>query len=241
MSKANSDSSAAVLGVFLVLALGLLGWLLGDAALSFKAMERTVTVKGLSEREVPADVATWPISFQVASNEFDDVFTQIESKTALVSEYLEGYGIERDEITPAPPAITDLYAQQWGDKQHIKFRYTGTGTLTVYTDKVDAVRRAMADVIELGKRGVAIGGPHGGPMQSQFLFTGLNDLKPEMIEEATRKAREVAAKFAQDSDSRLGKIRTASQGQFTISDRDTTTPHIKKVRVVSTIQYYLSD
>lgn len=76
---------------------------------------------------------------------------------------------------------------------------------------------------------------------TEYLFTRLNEIKPGMIEEATTKAREVARKFAKDSDSRLGKIKKASQGQFSINDRDKNNPHIKKIRVVSTIEYYLSD
>ena len=74
-----------------------------------------------------------------------------------------------------------------------------------------------------------------------FIFSKLNDLKPEMIEEATKNARAVAEKFAEDSKSRLGKIKSASQGQFSVEDRDSSTPHIKQVRVVSTVEYYLSD
>ncbi len=95
-------------------------------------------------------------------------------------------------------------------------------------------------LIELGKSGIVLSGDDY-QSRTQYLFTGLNDLKPKMIEEATRNAREVAQKFAADSDSRLGKIRTAYQGQFSIQDRDGNTPHIKKVRVVSTIEYYLAD
>ena len=98
----------------------------------------------------------------------------------------------------------------------------------------------MGALLELGKQGIAFTGD---PYQNQveYLFTRLNGIKPEMIEEATRNAREVAQKFAEDSRSRLGKIRRASQGQFSIEPRDTNNPHIKKVRVVSTVEYYLSD
>ena len=98
----------------------------------------------------------------------------------------------------------------------------------------------MTRLVELGKQGLAIAGADY-EARTQFLFTRLNDIKPDMIEAATRNAREVATRFAQDSDSRLGKIRRASQGQFSIDDRDSNTPHIKKVRVVSTVEYYLSD
>jgi hypothetical protein len=112
--------------------------------------------------------------------------------------------------------------------------------VTVYSNDIEAVRRAMTKVAELGREGVAVGGQDY-ESRTQFLFTGLNELKPGMIEEATRNAREVAEKFARDSDSRLGKIKTATQGQFSINDRDSNTPHIKKVRVVSTLTYYLDD
>lgn len=238
----NSPASSVVLSLGLVAGLSALGYLLADAALSVKALERTVTVKGLSEREVPADAAAWPLTFQVASNDLDEVYDTIESKSAIVRIFLEGYGIAGEDVSLSPPSVTDLLAQQWGDKSQIKFRYTGSASVTVYSADVAAVRKAMANVLELGKQGVAVSGSDYPQQASRiFLFTGLNELKPGMIEEATKNARAVAAKFAQDSDSRLGKIRSASQGQFSIEDRDSTTPHIKKVRVVSTVEYYLSD
>jgi hypothetical protein len=120
------------------------------------------------------------------------------------------------------------------------YRYTATSTVTVYSSDVAAVRKAMQDVISLGQKGVALSG-EGYQSQTQFEFTGLAKLKPAMIEEATKNARSVAEKFAEDSDSRLGKIRSAQQGQFSIEDRDSTTPYIKKVRVVSTVEYTIAD
>jgi hypothetical protein len=138
------------------------------------------------------------------------------------------------------PSITDRQAQGYVSSQPSEFRYYGSSIVTVYSTQVDAVRRAMTQIVDLGKQGVAVTGQEYGA-QTEFLFTGLNDIKPEMIEEATKNGREVAEKFAADSQSRLGKIRTAQQGQFSINDRDSTTPYIKKVRVVSTITYYLSD
>lgn len=235
-------AGSLILGICLVLGLASLGYLAGHAALSVKAMERTVTVKGLSEREVSANVAAWPLTFQVASNNLDEVYQTIEARSATIREFLKGYGISDDEIILSPPNVTDVYAQQWGDQSSVKFRYTGSGTVTVHSEQVAAVREAMANVLELGKQGVVVAGEqYAGQRSGNFLFTRLNDIKPEMIEEATKKARSVAEKFAQDSNSQLGKIKRARQGQFSISDRDSTTPHIKKVRVVSTIEYYLSD
>jgi hypothetical protein len=231
-----------VLGVCLFLGLATLGYLLGDAALRVKGLERTVVVKGLSEREVPADVAIWPTTFQEANADLNALFASLEAKNALVIAFLTGHGLPREEITVAPPAVVDLYAQSYGDRQRAPFRYTGSSTITVYSKNVGAVRAAMADVIELGKQGIAVAAAnYETQKQTQFVFSGLSEIKPPMIEEATKNARAVAEKFAADSQSRLGKIKSAQQGQFSIEDRDSTTPYIKKVRVVSTVEYYLSD
>ena len=238
----QNRTGSLILSIGLVLGLFSLGYLLRDAALSVKSLERTVTVKGLSEREVPANIAAWPLAFQVASNNLDEVYKTIESKASIVRKFLEGFGISEAEISLSPPNVVDLLAQQWGNKEQIKFRYTGSAAITVYSENVSAVRKAMSNVVELGKQGVAISGSlYPNQASNLFLFTKLNELKPEMIEEATKNARAVADKFAQDSNSRLGKIKSAHQGQFSIVDRDSTTPHIKKVRVVSTVEYYLSD
>ena len=242
MAPVNDSISRSIAGLGGCLLIGLiaLGWLIGHAALEVKALERTVVVKGLSEREVPADIAIWPLTFQEANADLNGIFEAIQRKNTLIAEFLVSHGIPKEEITIAPPAVTDLYAQSYGDKSHILYRYTGSSTVTVYSTKVDAVRAAMQDVIALGKKGVALSG-EGYQGQTQFVFSGLSVLKPDMIEEATRNARSVAEKFAADSDSQLGRIRSAQQGQFSIENRDNTTPHIKRVRVVSTVEYYLAD
>jgi uncharacterized protein len=232
--------SLVVVGASLLLGFIALGWLVGHAAVKVKRLERTVVVKGLSEREVPANVAIWPLTFQEANNDLNSLFSSMQRKNGVITEFLVGHGIARDAISVAAPAVNDLHAQSWGDKSNILYRYTATSTVTVYSSDVEAVRKAMKDVISLGKQGVALSG-EGYQGQMQFEFTGLSELKPAMIEEATKNARAVAEKFAADSESRLGKIRSAQQGQFSIENRDSTTPHIKKVRVVSTIEYYLAD
>lgn len=181
------SKSITILGGCLLAGLIALGWLLGHAALQVKELERTVVVKGLSEREVPADVAIWPLTFQEANAELNGIFEAIQRKNALITGFLVAHGIPKEEITVAPPAVTDLHAQSYGDKSHILFRYTGGSTVTVNSSKIDAVRAAMQDVIS------------------------------------------------------LGKIRYAQQGQLSIENRDSTTPHIKRVRVVATVEYYLAD
>jgi len=236
----NSKVSALVLGVFIFLGLATLGYLLGNAAIKFKEYERTVTVKGLSEREYEADIVIWPIQFTEASNNLGELYDSIERSTEKIQVFLEENGISQEEITFSIPSITDKSAQQYGNQAKAEFRYTAMQTVTVYSKNIKSVRSVMGTLSELGKQGIVFSG---GNYQSttEYLFTRLNEAKPGMIEEATRKAREVAEKFASDSKSTLGKIRKASQGQFSINARDKNNPHIKKVRVVSTVEYYLSD
>jgi hypothetical protein len=238
--QAGTHGSALILGISIVLGLVGLGYMLGDAAREYRAYERVVTVKGLSEREVPADIVIWPISFTGADNDLGDLYRSLESRTVAIREFLQQRGIAADAITLSPPSITDKSAQQYGSGQRPEFRYSAIQTVTVYSADVTAVRAAMTGLAELGKRGIAF---TGGDYRSQveYIFTGLNNIKPAMIEEATTRAREAARKFAEDSDSRLGKIKRASQGQISISERDKNNPHIKKIRVVSTVEYYLSD
>ncbi len=228
------------LGFFVFAGLLVMGYLLADAAVSVKEYERTVTAKGLSEREVPADVVIWPIRFTVAGNDLTELYDAIDANTAEIFAFLESNGLSQSAMSTGAPAITDKLAQQYGNQGRAEFRYSAVQTVTVYSNDVERVRALSARLSDLGKRGIVFSGGNYGD-QTEYLVTRLNDLKPEMIEEATRKAREVAEKFAEDSRSVLGKIRRARQGQFSVSPRDKNNPHIKKVRVVSTVEYYLSD
>ena len=236
--KQHSIAPSVVLGGLLCVGLLLLGLTLSRAVVNLRALERTVTVKGLSEREVSADIAVWPIKFSEAASDINQLAVTMEEKTRLVQAFLADQGFPNDEITASAPSIVDRYAQGWSRDQGLRF--AASATVTVYTTDVDRARAAMGEAAALGKAGIAVSGQDY-EARTEFLFTGLNDLKPEMVEEATRNARLVAEKFASDSESRLGKIKRASQGQFSISDRDSNTPHIKRVRVVSTIEYYLAD
>jgi len=227
----------------LLLAAGMVAsaWVLGQALLQFKQADRGVEVKGLAEREVPADTAIWPVAFSEADNDLPRLYQTLQEKNAKIVAFLQASGFKPDEISVSAPSITDRQAQDYGNAQLAeRLRYTGKSTLTVYTRQVDRVREAMARLAELGKQGIALSAENY-ENRTQFLFTGLNALKPAMIEEATKNARIAAEKFSEDSDSRLGKIRRANQGQFSIEDRDASTPYIKKVRVVSSVEYRLID
>lgn len=229
---------SALLGAFLFA--GLLGaaYLLANSIVDIKQMERTVEVKGLSEREVPADIAIWPISFNMADNDLVNLYQTIEQQNAKVVDFLKTRGFTESEITISTPAVVDKLAREYDSSYASRFRYTASSTITVYTSQVDLARESMIKVVDLGREGIAIAGDN---YSTQFIYSQLNQIKPEMIEEATRNARQAADKFASDSDSRLGKIKRANQGTFSIENRDSSTAHIKKVRVVSTVEYYLSD
>ena len=232
--------SAILLGGFVCIGLMALGFQISKGIIQIKSLDRTVTVKGLSEREVPADTAIWPITFQEAGNDLNDLFSSIQQKNVLVVDFLKNIGFKTEEISVSPPGILDKQAAGYSGTDTFKFRYSGDSTITVYSQDVDSIRKAMNKLVDLGKQGIAFT-RQGYQTQTEFIFTKLNDLKPEMVEEATKNAREVAEKFARDSNSTLGKIKKASQGQFSINNRDNNTPYIKKVRVVSTIEYFLSD
>ncbi|MCF8076948.1 MAG: SIMPL domain-containing protein [Desulfotignum sp.] len=236
----NKRYDSFILGVCLVIGLGLLGFLLGNALIQFKQSDRTVTVKGLSEREYEADIVIWPIQFTTVGNELEDLYSAIDQSAESIQTFLQNAGIKQEEITVSTPAIVDKSAQQYGNESTLLFRYTASQSVTVYSDNIKAVRTVMGKLSELGKQGIVLTGENY-ESQTEYIFTRLNDVKPDMIEEATKKAREVAEKFALDSKSKLGKIRSASQGQFSIRPRDKNNPHIKQIRVVSTISYFLSD
>ncbi len=239
MPEQNVKSSF-ILGFFLFFGLAFLGYFIGTSAIKFKEYERTVTVKGLSEKEYPADIVLWPIQISVADNDLSNLYVSLGGDIKSVIDFLIKNGFKTADITMSPPSIIDKLAQQYGNNSKIEFRYTAIQTITVYSTKVSSARSTMNKLVELGKKGIVFSGDNYRNI-TEYIFTKLNEVKPKMVEEATTKEREVALKFAKDSNSKLGKIKKAKQGQFSINNRDKHTPHIKKVRVVSTVEYYLSD
>jgi hypothetical protein len=236
----NYIKESLLLGIFICLGLAILGLSIGNSIFKIKGMERTVTVKGLSEREVKADIAIWPIKFTNAANDLAELYGLVEQNSSQIITFLKENGFKDHEISASSPSIIDKQAQGYSNYNKIKFRYTASTIVTLYTNEVDKVRKTMGKILNLGKHGIVLSGNEYNS-RPEFLYSKLNDIKPAMIEEATKKAREVAVKFAKDSHSKLGKIKRASQGLFTIKNRDKNTPYMKKVRVVTTIEYYLSD
>ena len=167
------------------------------------------------------------------------LYSQIESTNNAITSFLKSNGIPESEFSVNAPQVNDLQADRYGN-QTVPYRYIVTTVVVVTSSQVKKINELMEKQTQLMQQGIAVvAGDYN--YQTLYEFTDLNKVKPEMIAEATKNAREAANKFAEDSESRLGKIKTASQGQFSIEDRDQYTPYIKRVRVVSSIQYYLKD
>jgi len=232
-------AAAFILGIFLFAGFGAFGYFLNKTAVEYKMLDRTVTVKGLSEREYPADIVIWPISYRVISNNLQRLYEKLDDSTLLIKNFLRSEGFNATEITVSQPLVEDKVANAY-NAANITYRFKAKRTITVYSHDINKTRAAMGHIAKLGKQGVSFSG-YEYDNRVEYIFTRLNEVKPQMIEEATKKAREVAEKFAADSRSKLGKIKQARQGQFSIMQRDQNNPHIKKVRIVSTIEYYLSD
>lgn len=226
-------------GLFVMIGLVVLGLQIPRAVGKFRSYDRTVNVKGLCEKEVKADKVIWPVVYKVMANDIQSVYDQTDGNNALILSFLKDGGIKDSEITVSVPNISDKFATEYGSNDRA-YRYIATNVVTVCTSDVDAVLALRSRQAELLKKGIVIGG-NSWENPVEFKYEGLNEIKPEMIEEATRNAREAAQKFAKDSDSRLGKIKTANQGTFTIENRDSNTPYIKKVRVVTSVTYYLKN
>ena len=232
-------SQMIVVAVIIAIGLYLSGWALGHAIIEVKNKDRVVSVKGLAEKEVSADMVIWPLTYKEIGNDLVSIYTTVNQKNSTIINFLKKNGLPDNEITTSAPQIIDMEADRYSNNR-VPYRYNVTSVVTVTSTQVDKVRELMYRQTDLLKQGIAISvGDY--QYRPQFMFTKLNDIKPEMIEQATKNARNAAVKFAKDSESELGKIKTAYQGQFSIDDRDANTPYIKKVRVVTTVDYYLKD
>ena len=225
--------------IILAVAILCLGAFFYRAQIDVKDRDRVVFVRGLAEREVSADFVIWPIVYKEVGNDLAELSATLQSKSQILEKFLLENGIQKENITYSTPAIVDADGELYSGGKHA-YRYVATVVATVATNDVALVRKVMEKQSELLKHGIAFSG---GDYQYRtiYSFNGLNEIKPAMIDEATRNARTAAEKFAKDSDSKLGKIKTATQGVFSIENRDENTPHIKKVRVVTNVQYFLED
>ena len=225
------------LGCCLMIGLIVGAILLGSAIKAVRADDRVVSVKGLCEREVKADRVICPFAYKEGGDNLQELYMTIEEKNGIIIDFLKEAGIASADISVAAPKVLDTRTE-WSGSQN-RYAYIVTSVITVCTDKVDEIIRLQSRQGELLQKGIAMA--NNWEYQPVYSFTQLNEIKPSMIETATKNARETAEKFAADSESELGKIKRATQGQFSITDRDSNTPYMKNVRVVTSVDYYLKD
>lgn len=219
-----------------LIALGIMfgGWYIYLGMSKFANKDRAVTVKGLSTREVEADHAVWPLSYGWNGNDLPSLYAQLENVTARVKKHLLSLGFEEADIRQGSITVSDNWSDYYGNHRP-EYKYTLSTSLIVSTDKVQLVVSSQGKEAELLKEGIIVKTER---WNLDYQYNGLPELKPLMIEEATRNARAVAQKFAEDAKCSLGSIRRASQGQFSI-ENDEYQPWVKRVRVVTTVDYIL--
>ena len=198
------------------------------AARDFSKQGTYVEVKGLSEKIVKADTAIWSMNFEIKSNNIDTLYSDIEKNITTIKTFLKEKGFEESEINVAPVNIyQDTYKEAL-------YRYNSNNQLSVYTKKVDQAKAASNETLQLVKKGVVLN-----QNSISFEFSDLNSIKPEMLAEAIKNARETAGQFADNSGSSVGSIARGNQGVFDITEKDPGSPEYKKIRVVSTLRFLL--
>lgn len=254
----NLSSKHSVWGVPATLvSLGLIfgGWLLGSQIKATRLNDRYVSVKGLVEKKVKSDLAVWPLTFKEAGDDLSLVYGRTEADKKTVLQFLQQEGLQSSEIEIGIVRVVDTQATEYGGAGRAPYRYVVDQVITVRTPRVDQVASASQKTILLLQKGIVLSGNVLNPSQGvTYKFTGLNSIKPDMITEATRNARAAADRFAADSGSKVGSIRQANQGVFSILSEDAgpeagaqdynanfaaDASLMKTVRIVTTVEYYL--
>lgn len=220
-----------------MLALGIFcaGFFIKNGINNFAYRDRVVTVRGLAERQVEADYVTWPIQYNVAGDDLLALYDQIQNYNSTIVKFLKANGLTDDDISVNPPDTYNATANQY-QSDTFQYKYSLSCTVTVATEKVAKVRELLDRQAELLKEGVPYSNSY-----IEYEYRALNSIKPAMIAESTKAAREAAQRFGNDSDSKIGSMKSATQGQFTIDVVNSSTPYLMNVRVVSTVSYYLED
>jgi hypothetical protein len=255
MNGANQSnrSGMALLGFLLAAGLVLSGLVLGAQIKATRLGDRYVTVRGLAERNVTSDLAIWSLSYTDAGDDLAPLFAKSQADRKAIMDFLSQQGIQPSEIELGIVDVTDTQANQYGNNNRASRRYIIQQSITVRTSRVDTVAAASQKTIQLVQKGVVLSGNNGGGLT--YKFTGLNSIKPDMISEATRNARAAAERFATDSGSKVGAIRQATQGIFSIlaansggdtgqqgyGNNEDETSIMKTVRVVTSVEYYLNN
>jgi hypothetical protein len=223
----------------LLLAIGIYagGFFIGNGISNWNSGRRIIAVKGLSEREVPASVATWTVGYAVTGNDLDAINRKLSDNTKSVLAFLKTAGFDEKDMSVQPPALHDATMEP-RDKNTPPppERFRAEQSVLLRTAKVDLIKPALASASTLMANGVLLTGG----CQPNYVYNQLNEIKPAMIQEATKNARIAGEQFSRDSQTSLGKLRNASQGWFQVENRDDATPERKVVRVVVDVNYEIN-
>ena len=223
----------------LLIAVGLAasGYFVGQGISDRGAGRRIISVKGLSEKEVPASVATWTIGYSANGNELGEINKKLADSTTAVMAFLKGAGFAESDLAVQPPSLQDTTMEaREKDVPPPPERYKAFQSVLLRTAKVDLIKPALASASNLMVSGVLLSGKS----EPTYIFNQVNEIKPGMIQEATKNARIAAEQFSRDSQTTLGKLRSATQGWFQVENRDAATPERKVVRVVVDVEYEIN-
>ena len=253
MNGANQSNRGgmALLGFLLATGLILGGLALGSQIKATRLNDRYVTVRGLAERSVKSDLAIWSLAYKDAGDDLAALYAKSQADKKAILDFLSHQGIQSSEIELGIVDVTDTQANEYVNNNRAPKRYIIQQNIVIRTPRVDVVAAAAQKTMQLVEKGVVLGGNSGGGLS--YKFTGLNSVKPDMITEATRNAHAAADRFASDSGSRVGSIRQATQGIFSIlaanaasdtgesgyGNNEDETSIMKIVRVVTSVEYYL--
>lgn len=249
----SARANYALVGAFVAVGLIVGGWVLGAQIKATRLGDRYVSVKGLVERQVKSDQAVWSIGYKQAGDELSAVYSKTENDKKAILEFLKQEGLSSSDIQIGIPHVVDTQANEYGNGSRAPHRFIVEQEIIVNTNQVDKVAAAAQKTVSLLQKGIILNNDHGQGLV--YKFSGLNTIKPDMITEATRNARAAADRFALDSGSKVGSIRQANQGVFSIlaadpengfsedgvggSSAGSDSSLMKTVRVVTSVQYYL--
>jgi|SRR5690554_2959545 len=225
--------------VILSFAIIIAGYFIGNMKSKANQTNRDVTVKGLAIKQVAADVAIWPMEIKFSGNDLSHLYQEVQNQKEAVRSFFINLGFNSSEVNVGATNVFDRRMNTY-ESDYSGDRYILGAELTIRTNDIPLIQKAQSDIIDLIGKGILVTSKNEW-RPIEYRFTGLNDIKPGMIEESTLNAEEAASKFAESTSSKLGNIKSATQGLFTINDLDMNTPEIKEVRVVSTVSFYLKD
>jgi len=223
----------------LLLAVGIYagGFFIGDGISNWNSGRRIIAVKGLSEKEVPASVAVWTVAYAATGNDLNAINRKLSDSTKSVVAFLKNAGFDEKDMSVQPPAVHDASTEpREKDTPAPPERFRAEQSVLLRTSQVDLIKPALASASTLMTNGVLLTAG----CQPNYVYNQLNEIKPAMIQEATKNARIAAEQFSRDSQTRLGKLRNASQGWFQVENRDAATPERKVVRVVVDVNYEIN-